>query len=298
MFDDETKQCPEILVIGASNQIGRHLLPLLSENGYCVHAISRNPPSNEIERVIWHKIDLTTSPLPDIQANSLIYLAGIPLLLPILSSFQQNQANSITSPKIGRIIAFSSTSRFTKQKSSSPKEQKLASDLAEAESQFCNLCESQGIVWTLFRPTMIYGCGMDKNITTIANFIRKFGFFPLVSEGKGLRQPVHTRDLASACLAVLNNKSANNRAYTLTGGETLSYRLMVSKIFIGLGMQPRFVSIPLPIFSVIMQLISLRSGWNHYSGEMARRMNQDLNFDHGDATRDFGYTPRNFEPFE
>ncbi|MBS1211978.1 MAG: NAD-dependent epimerase/dehydratase, partial [Proteobacteria bacterium] len=197
---------------------------------------------------------------------------------------------------IRRIIAFGSTSRFSKQESCDPHEREFALGLAESEQALAEYCERTGTMWTVFRPTLIYGCGMDKNITIIANFIRRFGFFPLIGDAGGLRQPVHADDLAAACLAVLNNEETFKRAYNLSGGETLSYRGMVERIFAAEGKRPRFLRIPLPLFRVGMELASVWPPYRHLSGEMAKRMTEDLCFPHEDAQRDFGYAPRAFEP--
>ncbi len=61
----------------------------------------------------------------------------------------------------------------------------------------------QGVEWVILRPTLIYGHGRDKNITEIARFIRRFGFFPLLGKANGLRQPIHVEDVAEACFAAL-----------------------------------------------------------------------------------------------
>ncbi|HVO94993.1 MAG TPA: NAD-dependent epimerase/dehydratase family protein, partial [Terriglobales bacterium] len=226
--------------------------------------------------------------LPSIRAEGLIHLAPLILLPPLLPRLE----------KLGvkRIIAFGSTSRFTKQNSSDPDERAFARDLAAAEETIAKFCAERSISWTIFRPTLIYGCGMDRNITIITKFIRQFGFFPLIGEGNGLRQPVHADDLASACMAVLDNPLIFNRAYDLSGGETLKYRKMVERIFQALGKPARFLRIPLPLFVGLMHIASLLPRYRFLSGEMVRRMNQDLCFDHAEASRDFDYSPRGFRP--
>ena len=46
----------------------------------------------------------------------------------------------------------------------------------------------------------------------------------------------------------------------------------------------------------LIAMVSLLPRCRYVSGEMAQRMNMDLCFDHSEATRDFGYAPRKFEP--
>ena len=48
----------KILVTGLSGFIGNHCIPFLIENGYEVHAISRNAKDNDDPKVNWHYVDL------------------------------------------------------------------------------------------------------------------------------------------------------------------------------------------------------------------------------------------------
>ena len=148
--------------------------------------------------------------------------------------------------------------------------------------------------WTIFRPTLVYDGVRDKNVMVIARFIRRFGFFPLLGDGAGLRQPVHADDLAEACLMALDQPATFERAYNLSGEETLSYRQMVEKIFGSLGKPARFLIIPAWLFRAAIRVVMLLPGKRNMTPEMATRMNADLCFDHADATRNFGFSPRPF----
>ena len=88
------------------------------------------------------------------------------------------------------------------------------------------------------RPTLIYGLGKVKNVREIAALIKRFGFFPIVGAGNGKRQPVHAEDLARACVSALLTETAANRAYNISGGEVLTYREMVNRIFASLADAP------------------------------------------------------------
>ncbi len=148
----------------------------------------------------------------------------------------------------------------------------------------------------MFRPTLIYGAGMDRNVTVIARIIRRFGLFPLFGAASGRRQPVHADDLAAACVAVLAEPKAFNSAYDLGGGETLTYHQMVERVFAAEGRTPRFVPVPLAVFRFAMWCVSRIPRFKDFNAEMARRMNEDLVFDSSAAVRDFGFAPRTFQP--
>jgi nucleoside-diphosphate-sugar epimerase len=193
-----------------------------------------------------------------------------------------------------RLVMLSSTSRFTKSDSSDASERAIALRLSGAEDSLRRWAESKNIEWVVLRPTLIYGRGRDKNIAEIARFIRRFGFFPLIGQGMGLRQPVHAEDVASACVGALESTVAVNRAYNLSGGETLAYREMVARVFVALRRHPRLVKVPRHFFRMAVRGIRLLPGYHHWTPAMVERMNHDLVFDHTDAARDFSFSPRSF----
>jgi len=281
----------QIIVTGATSQVAFFLLPRLTEAGFHIHALSRNDPTFQNvahAHLTWHRIDISKGWKGlDVQgALHLIHLAPVWLLPDILEALSELG--------IQRIVALSSTSRFTKMSSKNLEEQEIAKKLAAAEELIAAACNKYGILWTLLRPTLIYGCGMDRNVTMIARLIRRFGFFLLVGNGKGCRQPVHADDVAAACLAVLNRPITFNRNYNLSGGQTLTFREMVEAIFLALDKKPRIVSIPLILAAPLIKLATYTQAYRHITKEMIERVNSDMCFDSSDAQRDFGYSPRKF----
>ena len=117
---------------------------------------------------------------------------------------------------------------------------------------------------------------------------------PVVGGGSGLRQPVHAEDLAIGAIAAASSASAANKFYSLPGGETLTYREMVGRIFDGLRRPRRIIPVPALLWRMAFSLIEpLFPGINV---AMGLRMTKDLVFDRALAERDFGWSPRRFEP--
>lgn len=146
----------------------------------------------------------------------------------------------------------------------------------------------------ILRPTLIYGMGQDKNISEIDRFICRFGFFPVFGRAQGLRQPIHAEDVAAACVSALQVPEAPNRAYNITGGETLTYREMVARVFVKLERRLHLVTVPLWIFRLAISMFRLLPRYRQWSAAMAERMNRDLVFDDAEAVRDLGFKSRGF----
>lgn len=197
-----------------------------------------------------------------------------------------------------RVVAFSSTSRFSKTYSPQPEERRVVELLSEAEARIEAFCATHDVDWTILRPTLIYDEGRDQNISRIAATIDRLGVFPVCGPASGLRQPVHARDLAKAAVEVLATGATANRAYDLSGGETLSYREMVARIFASKGKPARILSLPEWAWRLGFGVLGvLRPGFALKGNvHMALRMNTDLIFDHTAATHDFDYEPGIFKP--
>ena len=193
-----------------------------------------------------------------------------------------------------RLIAFSSTSRFTKAASPHAGERQIADRLAQAEAAVISFCQSKDIGWTILRPTLIYAEGQDENISRLARLIQRIGVLPIAGSGRGRRQPVHAADLARVAVRASQTDCALNKAYDLPGGETLTYRTMAERVFIGLDRRPRIVNIPLSLWQAGLWLASpLLPG---ATGAMGARMAEDLVFDAQAAKADLDWQPRGFAP--
>ena len=260
-----------VLILGATGQIGRCLLRRLAIAGRPVIAVCRRP-----EPALSPAADCLASDLAqplDLagrQPAAAIHATGAWLLPPQLPALEQ--------AGVQRLVCFSSTSMLAKAASPSAEEREIARMLAAAEAAVA----AGAIPWTLLRPALIYGLGLDRNVTAAAGFIRRWHCFPLGGPGKGLRQPVHADDLAAAALAALDLPAAEGGSFNLGGGETLSYRQMIQRIFETLGQHPRFLRLPF--------LARLPGS----IGAVAARMEQDLAFDGGEFWRLAGIAPRRF----
>lgn len=266
-------------VLGASSFVGRSLLGRLTREGADVVAFSRAHVESSAA-VQWRQLPAGPEPV-----SSWVCVAPVWVVPEYFSMFEESGAQ--------RIVVLSSTSRFTKVESGDRSERRTANRLSDAEECVRIWAESRGIEWVVLRPTLIYGSGADRNVADVARFIQRFRCFPVLGSAAGLRQPVHHEDVADACVAALRAPCAN-RAYNLSGGETLSYREMVERVFEALGMRPRVVSVPAGVLRAGVPLMRCLPRYRHVSLEMALRMNRDLVFDHADAARDLGFAPRAF----
>lgn len=287
-----------ILVTGANGVVGQPLIQKLLQRGDQLLSVSRAPmshnddnqPSLAQSALAQLKWDLNS----ELSEATALKLAGIQTLIhcaPIWLLPQHLPA--LADLGLKRVVVFSSTSVISKEASPNPHEQELVRLLSDSEDNIRTLCQRHNIGFTILRPSMIYGYGADQNISHIAAFIGKWGLMFLMGRATGLRQPVHADDLVWSALTVLEHEKALNQTYNLAGGEQLSYRTMVKRIFSGLGKKERIISLPLSLFRPALWLAKRLTKFN-YTPEMANRMNQDLTYSTQAADDDFGYHPQPF----
>jgi nucleoside-diphosphate-sugar epimerase len=271
-------------LLGATSLVGECLLPLLAQSRYPVVAFFRKSPGHVQPQIEWQKI--SPNHKAEITIPNWICLAPIWVLPDYFDLLKSSGAR--------RVVALSSTSRFTKSDSGDVGEREVAQKLTEGESRLQSWAGQNGIEFIILRPTLVYGLGRDKNISEIARFIRRFRFFPLFGSATGLRQPVHAEDVAQACYAALAAPAAANKSYNISGAETLTYRAMVCKVFTASGRPPRLLAVPVGVFRCALCCLHFLPRYRHWSASMAERMNRDQVFDHSSASQDFGFNPRDF----
>lgn len=268
-----------VLVFGASSQIGRFLLPRLHARGEHVLALSRKPRADEAG-VTWLQGRLPKDvSLPE--CPSAVISFG-PLL-----SFAQWLETAELAPST-RIIATSSMSAETKQVSDVPAERAISQSLRDGEAALAAVSERIGALWTVFRPTLIYGAGLDKSLTPIARRAMRLRVFPLPA-GRGLRQPVHADDIAAAVVAALDHPEVAGRVLPLGGGERLTAGEMFSRVQQSLPV----ATLPIPVPAWLLR--AGRHAVPRLRGPLTR-LEADLVADNSQLQRLLGVSPRPFRP--
>lgn len=276
-------------ILGATSLVGEQLLQQMTQQGWQMTAFFRHHRGDLHPQITWRQLNRQDSEKKTIAENDIpFWLCVVPIW--VLPAYFQ----LLLSYGARRIVVLSSTSRFTKHTSCDMNEQKMACQIISGEEHVQSWANAHHIDWIILRPTLIYGYGRDKNIAEIARFIQRFKFFPVFGVAQGLRQPIHAADVAAACVSALNSSAVTNHGYNLTGGETITYREMVTRLFKALGHAPRIVTIPLWLFRIVLWGLRCLPRYRHWTVAMAERMNQDLIFDDCDTKRDLHIFPRPF----
>ena len=275
------------VIFGATGLAGRHLAQRLAGEGFeglCLGRGTKPAPYEAPPGFSWGSVPGGES-LRVPSSAVLFSLVPIPALPALVARIDGGD----------RLIALSTSSVLFKAESSDPHERALAQGLRRAEEEIRRFCGDRRIAWTIFRPTLIYDPGRDANVSAIADFVRRFGVFPIVGPGSGSRQPIHAGDVARTMAAATDAPAARNALFGLPGGETLAYREMVRRIFESLGRRPVLLHLPPGPARMAFFAWRVLTG-ARYSAASLERMNMALTLDPAPVREALGIACRPFRP--
>lgn len=154
--------------------------------------------------------------------------------------------------------------------------------------------QDSGLAWTVLRPTMIYGHPGDRNLSRLLTLLRRVPLLPVPGGGRGLQQPVHVDDLATAVLAAAEAPQAVGRRYDIAGPEPVTFRDLLREAGEAVGRRPLLVPTPLGPTAWLLTRYERLSASPRLRAEQVRRLAEDKAFDITPAVCDLGFAPRSF----
>ncbi|MBV9866509.1 MAG: NAD(P)H-binding protein [Abitibacteriaceae bacterium] len=152
---------------------------------------------------------------------------------------------------------------------------------------------ASGIVYTILRPSMIYGSLRDKNMNRLVRFLSRYPVFPLFGAGRSLMQPVYVEDLAGGIVTAIGETQTENQEYNLAGLQGIAYRQIVQTIARQLNRKVTLLNINTRFAAGVAR------GAQHIPGfpiteEQVLRLLEDKVFDISKAVAELNYRPRSF----
>lgn len=273
-----------LIIFGASGQVGRSVLARCAARGQPVLALSRAPPRPEAPGRRWLQ-----ARLPD--AVPVLPPAAALLSLGPLDGFSTWLQSQPAAPGgAAAVVALSSMSAQSKRDSPAAGERALAARLRAAEAGLAAWCDARGLRWTVLRPTLLWGAGLDHSLSPLARRAARWHLMPR-PRAAGLRQPVHVDDVAAAALAALDRPAAAGAIIPCGGGERLPASALFARVHASL---PRAaLGVPLPRW-----LSRVARSLARHDARLAAvaRLEQDLVADNAALAALLDIHPRAFRP--
>jgi len=150
-----------------------------------------------------------------------------------------------------------------------------------------------GIVYTIIRPSMIYGSSRDHNMHRLVKSLSRHPVFPLFDAGRSLMQPVYVEDVADGIASALREPGAEHQEYNLAGPDAISYREIVDTILERLGRRVRMINVNPRLAEAAVRFAQHIPGFP-ITEEQVLGLREDKVFDISKAVDDLGYRPRGF----
>ena len=245
----------EILVFGASGQIGRHLIRKLTKNNYKVVAVTRNihqkgyilktqanPGYLEIVELTYFNIE---------KINNLIEQCSICInLIGILFEKKKNFFKNIHSnfPDLLSKISAKKNIEQLIHLSSIGIEKSLDSKYAisklEGEEKIKNNFDRA----TILKPSLVYS--VDDNFTTnFMTLLSRLPFMPLYYDGKTKFAPIHVVDIVNIIFDVVQGKT-KEQTIECVGPEILSFKEILLKLLNAINKKRLLIPFPLVLAKI------------------------------------------------
>jgi NADH dehydrogenase len=238
----------KVFITGGSGFVGSHIAEELMDRGHELVALVRRagslPGAGEIVGDVTRPETFPPDKLRGCEAA--IHLAGIIREFPQKGiTFRQvhvegtrNVVEACRRAGIPKILHMSALGEGYRSGSLFQRTRAHAEDLVR----------SSGLDWTIFKPSTILGRGGEFT-EMMLNMIR-LGVAPLPGGGHFLQAPVAVNTIAAAYANALEREETVGKTYEI-GGDTVSYRTLISKLADQLGYRPLYVNLPIELLRLM-----------------------------------------------
>ena len=252
----------EILVFGASGQIGRHLIRKLTKNNYKVVAVTRNihqkgyilktqanPGYLEIVELTYFNIEKIKSLVEE--CSICINLIGI--LFEKKKNFFKNIHTDFPD-LLSKLSAKKNIEKFI-HLSSLGVEKSLDSNYAISKLEGENKIKNNFDRVVVLKPSIVYS--VDDNFTTnFMTLLNRLPIMPIYYEGKTKFAPIHVTDLAQIIFDVVQGKT-NEQTIECIGPEIISFKEIILKLLKTIDKKRLLIPLPLVIAKMTAKIFEI-----------------------------------------
>jgi len=252
----------EILVFGASGQIGRHLIRKLTKNNYKVVAVTRNihqkgyilktqanPGYLEIVELAYFNID---------KIMTLVEECAICInLIGILFEKRKNYFKNIHTDFPDLLSKISAKKNIEKliHLSSLGIEKSLDSKYAISKLDGETKIKKNFDRAVVLKPSIVYSVD-DSFTTNFMTLLNRLPIMPIYYEGKTKFAPIHVEDLTQIIFDVVEGK-VDEQTIECIGPKILSFKEIILKLLKTIGKKRLLIPLPLTIAKIIAKIIEI-----------------------------------------
>lgn len=251
-----------IAVIGGSGFIGSYIVRQLAKSGHAINVVSRHPnraiqlkTAGSVGQITFTRGDISDEATMEhvvahadtvINCTGILYETRKRRFSAIHAQYPERLAQAAQSSGVTHFIHLSALGVDEAPQSM------YARSKINGESAVLSAFPNA----TILRPGLVFGKGQNF-FTRFAHMRKQLPFLPLIGHGDTKFQPVYAGDVAKAVEVAITNASTQGHVYELGGTSIYSFRDLLVYICDALDSPARFVSIPLPVATVMAPLMEL-----------------------------------------
>ena len=252
----------EILLFGASGQIGRNIIRKLSKNNYKITAVTRNihrvgyilkTQANpgylklyELKKFDYNEImSLMNNCSICINLIGILYETKKQKFNTIHSEFPYMLSKIAKKTKIEKFIHLSSLGIEQASKS------RYAKSKLDGEMKIKQNFENSIIL----KPSVVYS--VDDNFTTnFMTLLSRLPIMPLYYEGRTKFSPIHVNDLTDIIFGLIENKH-NNLVLECIGPEVLTFKDIIKILLKSINKKRLLIPMPYPLAKLSAKILQI-----------------------------------------
>jgi uncharacterized protein YbjT (DUF2867 family) len=250
-----------IFVAGGTGFVGRNVVRALASRGFLVRCLVR--PGSERDLRGFEAIDRVPGDV--LRPDGLVSCAeGCAAIVNLVGIIREHRARGVTFDRLHvrateNLLAVAKAAGVERylQMSALGTRPDARSAYHRTKWQAEEAVRASGTVWTIFRPSIVFGRG-DEFISVLATMIRRYPVVPVLGDGNHRLQPIAVEQVAEGLAQALRNPLSIGQTYEVAGPQP--YRLVEILDLIGTALGRATVrKVHVPLGAVKLATRSL--GW-------------------------------------
>jgi NADH dehydrogenase len=235
----------QLVILGGTGFVGRHLVPRLAADGHRIVLLSRNREQHR-ELGVLPGVSVRSADIYD-DATLQRQLAGADAAINLVGILNPHGPHTFQRAHVEltrRLIAACHASGVGRlHQMSSLKAGQGLSQYLKSRGEAEALVKSSALDWTIYQPSVIFGPG-DGLVSRFARLLRQMPALPL-ARAQARMAPTHVGDVAEAIARCVDHaRLGQRRSFELYGPETLTLGEIVRAIRAAAGLRTPIVALP------------------------------------------------------
>jgi len=155
------------------------------------------------------------------------------------------------------------------------------------------LIEKSNINYLIFRCSVIYGQGDDKNISSLIKLIRYSKIIPILGDGKYLIQPIYVEDVVSIIVKAIQSH-VRNKIYYLSSNSIISFNDAIDVLCKEMNVKRFKIHIPLSLIKFLAKFYIKIIKDSDLPIKQILDIDKQTAVDISKTEKDFGFSPIGF----